>query len=255
MKKLILLIVLIMTIGIYSQTMMQLWKGGIKIDSIAITNDLKLTFTAPTSAFTCGTSTVDYSGMTYHTVQMGTQCWLKENLNVGTMIDSMSDQSNNGIIEKYCYNNNPTNCTIYGGFYQWAEAVQYQNGATNTTSPNPPFTGNVQGICPTGWHIPTNAEFTTLSTTVGGDGNALKAIGEGTGAGAGTNTSGFSGLLAGYRLDNKYFFSLGNYTYFWSSTEYSATITGYMILSYNVSNIYFSNANKDNGFIIRCVKD
>jgi hypothetical protein len=68
MKKLTLLLVLTMTIGIYSQTMMQIWKGGIKIDSIAVTNDLKLTYTVPTSAYACGTATVDYSGITYHTV-------------------------------------------------------------------------------------------------------------------------------------------------------------------------------------------
>ena len=54
------------------------------------------------------------------------------------------------------------NCTTYGGLYQWAEAVQYKNGATNATSPSPAFSGNVQGICPTGWHIPTSAEFTNI---------------------------------------------------------------------------------------------
>lgn len=72
---------------------------------------------------------------------------------------------------------------IYG-----AETVQYQNGATDTTLPNLAFIKNVQGICPTGWHIPSQTEFQTLSTTtVDSNGNAVKAVGQGTG----TNTSGF----------------------------------------------------------------
>jgi uncharacterized protein (TIGR02145 family) len=142
-----------------------------------------------------GIPTVDYAGKTYNTVAIGDQCWLKENLDVGNMIDSLQNQSDNSTIEKYCYRNNPANCTTYGGLYQWAEAVQYKNGATNTTSPSPAFTGNIQGICPTGWHIPTYAEFQTLATTVNNDGNTLKAIGQ---DGTSTNTSGFSALFAGY---------------------------------------------------------
>jgi len=254
MKKITLLIILIFTIGIYSQTMMRLWKGGVKIDSIAVTNDLKLTFTVPTSSFTCGTSTVDYSGKTYHTVQIGTQCWLRENLDVGTRINGSLEQTNNSIIEKYCYNDNTAYCDTNGGLYQWAEAVQYQNGATNTTSPNPAFTGNVQGICPAGWHIPTNAEDSTLTTAVNNSGNSLKAVGQGTGSGAGTNTSGFSALFAGDRTYNGYFDILGYWTFFWSSTN--ATGASLMSLDYSDSSINLGNGgNKVSGFSIRCVKD
>lgn len=61
---------------------------------------------------------------------------MKENLNVGTMIQSSSDQSNNSIIEKYCYNNDTANCSMYGGFYQWDEAMQYV------------ATAGARGICP-----------------------------------------------------------------------------------------------------------
>ena len=171
---------------------------------------------------TCpGIETVTYAGQTYHTVQIGSQCWLREDLNVGTMIDSTKDQTNNGIVEKYRYNDNLNNCATYGGLYQWAEAVQYQNGATNTTPANPALTGNIQGICPSGWHIPTQAEFQTLITTVNNNGNALKAVGQGgaQNGGAGTNTSGFSVLLAGYRNGNSGFYYLSYYTLYWSSTE------------------------------------
>ena len=65
-----------------------------------------------------GIPTVDYGGKTYNTVKIGSQCWLKENLDVGTMILSSQNPSNNGVIEKYCYNDLLSNCTIYGGIYQ-----------------------------------------------------------------------------------------------------------------------------------------
>src|ERR1017187_5362842 len=170
-----------------------------------------------------GLATVVYAGKTYNTVAIGGQCWLKENLNVGTRINGSVNQTNNGIIEKYCYNDDTANCKTYGGLYKWAEAVQYKNGATNTTSPNPAFTGNVQGICPSGWHIPTYAEFTTLSNAVGGDANKLKREDQGAGLGIGTNTSGFSEILSGYRKYDSTFHDLGNNPGFWSTSEFSAT--------------------------------
>jgi uncharacterized protein (TIGR02145 family) len=171
------------------------------------------------------------------------------------MIDSMSNQSNNSIIEKYCYRNDPANCTIYGGFYQWAEAVQYKNGATNTTSPNPAFTGNVQGICPSGWHIPTYAEFTTLSNAVGGDANKLKREDQGAGLGIGTNTSGFSALLSGYRKYDSTFHDLGNNPGFWSTSEFSATTADDMGLYFSDSYIRDYKDIKADGFGVRCIKN
>jgi uncharacterized protein (TIGR02145 family) len=205
--------------------------------------------------FCPGTPTVTYSGKTYNTVLIGNQCWLKENLDVGTRINGNVDQSNNSTIEKYCYNDDPANCTSYGGLYQWAEVVQYKNGASNTASLSTAFTGNVQGICPTGWHIPTNAEFQACSTAVQGDGNVLKGADQGTGSGAGTNASGFSTILVGYRNIDGSFSSLGRYAYFWSSIENTATYANFMYLSYNDSTIGFSNFNKSLGYSVRCLLD
>jgi len=191
-----------------------------------------------------GLPIVTYAGKVYNTVQIGSQCWLKENLDVGTIIQGSDTSKDNGTIEKYCYNNEPTNCNTYGGLYQWNEAMQY------TTAEG------AQGICPSGWHIPTYAEFQTLYTAVSGDGNALKAIGQGTGDGAGTNTSGFSALLAGYRDINGYFFDLSYLAYFWSSTEHNSTSADNMYLYYYGSNIYLSYYDvKELGFSVRCVKD
>jgi uncharacterized protein (TIGR02145 family) len=201
-----------------------------------------------------GLATVVYAGKTYNTVLIGGQCWLKENLNVGTRINGSVNQTNNGIIEKYCYNDDTANCTTYGGLYQWAEAIQYQNGATNTTLTTPPFTGNTQGICPVGWHIPTNAEITTLSNTVGGSSNALKAILQGTGGGAGTNTSGFSALLGGVK-GNSGFVTKGNYTFYWSSTENAAGTSDGLQLDGSDNSIVFGTPSKPYALSVRCLND
>ena len=118
-------------------------------------------------------------------------------------------------------------------------------------------TEKAKGICPTGWHIPTKAEFETLATAVSNDGNALKAVGQGTGNGAGTDSSGFSALLAGGRDGNGTFYGLGNDNKFWSSTEDYATAPSayYMLLWTNGSGIYMINLYKYYSFSIRCLKD
>lgn len=189
------------------------------------------------------TPTVTYAGKTNNTILIGRQCWLKENLNVGDMIFIGESQFNDGIIEKYCYNNHPENCNTYGGLYMWDEAMNY------TTIEK------ARGICPPGWHIPSYSELQTLGTNVGNDGNALKAIGEGTGAEVGTNTSGFSALLAGYTNPDGIFGYINISAYFWSSTKYDAVNAYYNNLFYNGSRIYYSYSNKEHGFSIRCIKD
>ncbi len=189
-------------------------------------------------------ATVAYAGKTYNTVQIGSQCWLKENLDVGTMVYNLQEQTNNSVIEKFCYQDSIENCTLYGGLYQWNEAMQYSS------------TAGAQGICPTGWHIPTYAEFDTLANAVGHDGNSLKAIGQGTGDGAGTNTSGFSALLAGYRFD-RFFGDLGRSEFFWGSTPYpqdsiSATT---LHLYYIDAPTFLDYYEKTCGLSVRCIRD
>jgi uncharacterized protein (TIGR02145 family) len=201
-----------------------------------------------------GLATVVYAGKTYNTVAIGGQCWLKENLDIGTRINGSVNQTNNSVIEKYCYNDSPDSCTKYGGLYQWAEVVQYQNGATNTTLTTPPLTGNIQGICPVGWHVPTLAEFQTLGTTESNNGNALKAIGQGTGSGVGTNASGFSALLGGSRGGSA-FSSIGLYTLGWTSTEIAAGTSYDWQLDGSDNKIYFFNPPKQYAFSVRCLND
>jgi uncharacterized protein (TIGR02145 family) len=207
------------------------------IDSTRVIN---LTNSDSLVIFICGASKVNYGGKYYNTVLIGNQCWMKKNLDVGTMIQGNTNQSNNGVIEKYCYNNDTANCNIYGGFYQWDEMMQYVT------------TEGAQGICPDGWHIPTLAEFQTLSSTVGGNSNALKAIGQG----GGTNTSGFSALIAGFRnYTGGNFTALGSHGRFWSSSEFDTANAYDLILLSNDGSINLHSNYKDYGFSVRCIKD
>ena len=201
-----------------------------------------------------GRPTVTYEGQVYNTVQIGTQCWFKENLNIGTRINGALEQSNNGTIEKYCYNDLESNCNIYGGLYQWSEMMQYVTPAGG------------QEICPTGWHIPTDAEWTIVTTSLGGEGVAggkMKSTGTieaGTGwwyspnTGA-TNESGFSGVPAGYRGYAGGFFVNGYDAGWWSSSEFSTSVAWYRFLYYNGSNVDRSGADRHNGFSVRCLAD
>ncbi len=234
-----------------------------------------------------GTNTSRYSSFTdardgkvYKTVLIGTQWWMAENLNYstsGTFITETKEQDNNDSIEKYCYLNNPANCVTYGGLYQWAEAVQYINGASNrasnTASWNPAPSSNVQGVCPTGWHIPTDAEWCTMENTVeaGTDagcnttgwrgtntGGNLKETGTthwtspNTGA---SNTNGFTALPGGYRDTDGSFSYVGSYGYWWSASEAIAIAGWYRGLDYTEARVDRYNFYKAFGFSVRCVKD
>ncbi|MCX6272815.1 MAG: hypothetical protein NTU44_16680, partial [Bacteroidetes bacterium] len=207
-------------------------------------------FSYPSSAnVTCGNDFIDFrDNQVYATVQIGTQCWMKKNLNVGTMIPGANSQANNSIIEKYCYYSEPDNCTVYGGLYQWDEMMQYAT------------TEGVQGICPSGWHIPTDAEWNILTQYLGGmegAGGKMKETGTthwllpNTWA---TNESGFTALGAGYRNYYSIFGRLKFDAFFWSSSEGSASfrITRYVGTDYG--SISSPSYDKTLGFSVRCVK-
>jgi uncharacterized protein (TIGR02145 family) len=190
------------------------------------------------------TPTVIYSGKTYNTVQIGNQCWLKENLDVGTRINGSQNQTNNGSIEKYCYSDDQKKCNSYGGLYQWDEAMKYST------------VEGAQGICPGGWHIPTAAEFDTLIAAVLNNGNTLKAVGQGIGNGSGTNMSGFSALLSGFRDYYGTFNFLGVDAIFWASSIYGvAPSITHIALSSEFKDIYTGGGPKQEGFSVRCLKN
>lgn len=181
----------------------------------------------------------------YHTVEIGTQCWLKENLDVGTKIPGTQNSANNGIMEKYCYNDNTLNCNTYGALYQWDEAVQYNSNS------------QVKGLCPDGWHVPTKGEFNILKSAINADGNSLKRQDQGVGNGAGTNTSGFTALLGGGKNSVGEYYAMNSRTFFWSSTANNNEIgeAWYLKLDYAGPNIPLSATKKKIGFHIRCLKN
>ena len=116
-----------------------------------------------TPVFNCGQLLTDpRDGKTYPTVLLGTQCWMQKNLDYGTMTSAVNHQKDNCVPEKYCYNDDAANCAAGGGLYQWDELMQYQD------------TPGVQGGCPPGWHVPTQAEWLTLFNFYQGQGIAGK---------------------------------------------------------------------------------
>jgi len=197
--------------------------------------------------FGCGTKdqVEDQDGNSFSTIKIGSQVWMAENLNVehyrnGDTIPQVQDKDKWTYLESgaWCYyNNDPENGKKYGKLYNWYAV-------------NDP-----RGLAPEGWHIPTLAEFETLKNTVGDDGRTLKAIGQGADFGAGTNTSGFSALLAGYRISNGRFLKLGRCPYFWSSTEYSSANAAYLFLTYAGLGIGLDDDSKRTGHSVRCLKD
>ena len=209
-----------------------------------------------------GTPTVEYEGQVYNTIQIFSQCWLKENLNVGTMIPGSQKMTDNDIMEKYCYYNEPDSCAKYGGLYQWNEMMQYtmQQGA--------------QGICPPGWHIPTDEEWKVLEGVVDsqygiGDqewdivwdyrgydaGTNLKTTGGWYGGSNGTDLFGFSGLPVGSRDGSGHFGLIGYYGGWWTSMD--ATYNGAWDrgLDYLSPEIRRYNSSKEDGFSVRCLSD
>ena len=198
----------------------------------------------------------DIDGNVYHTVTIGTQVWMVENLkttkyNDGTAIPLVTDGQTwaNLTAPGYCWYENDAASykTTYGALYNW-------------------YAVNTGKLCPTGWHVPTDAEWTTLTDYLGGEtvaGGKMKSIGKieaGTGlwyspnTGA-TNESGFTAVPGGYRLDSGTFYDFGFYGYWWSSSAINTGSAWYWFMYYYDSNVYRSNSYKSSGFSVRCLRD
>ncbi len=185
------------------------------------------------------------------TIQIGTQKWMNKNLEVafyrnGDSIPEVTDANAWAALTTgaWCYyNNDPANGAIYGKLYNWYAV----------TDP--------RGLAPAGWHIPTDAEWTTLTTTLGGEnvaGCKMKTPGTAnwttpnTGA---TNRSGFTGLPGGFCTSSGEFLSVGNVGFWWSATEHNNTHAWYRSLFSNDINIVRNIGNKEIGWSVRCVRD
>lgn len=193
----------------------------------------------------------DIDGNAYNTVTIGTQIWMKENLKTtrfrdGTAIPNITDNTEwtNQTTGAYCwYNNDTANKTTYGALYNWYTVVDSRK------------------LCPTGWHVPKVAEWTRLTTYLGGEivaGGKLKAItlwnSPNTDA---DNSSGFTALPGGFRgYSPGYYDYISNNGYWWSaSADYATTAWGY-ILNNNGSRVRLSNLyGKNLGYSVRCIRD
>ena len=209
---------------------------------------------------TCGDRFTDIrNGQVYNTVLIGEQCWMAENLNIGEMINGTEEMTDNGIIEKYCYDDNTSNCDTYGGLYQWDEMIQY-------TSNNPR-----QGICPKGWQLPTDSKWKVLEGTVDsqygvGDpewdddglrgydaGFNLKAKHSWSDHGNGSDLYGFTALPGGFRGDNSSFLRISFNALFWTSSGYNNNKAMNRYL-FNNKKIVRDDWEKENGLSLRCLK-
>ncbi|MDK2899363.1 MAG: hypothetical protein PWQ10_550, partial [Patescibacteria group bacterium] len=177
-------------------------------------------------------------------VVVGNQTWAKKNLNVGTKIAGTSNQTNNSILEKYCYNDDEANCTTYGALYQWDEAMQYTN------------TEGAKGICPTGSHIPSDNDWKTLEMQLGmTQAQADATDWRGTDQGTQMKINGTSGLnvpLAGTRYTDGSFNDLLYSPSLWSSSE-SSTNIWIRVLYSNFATVGRYTDTKVNGVSVRCL--
>jgi uncharacterized protein (TIGR02145 family) len=214
---------------------------GIKTITYSYTNAALCTATKsisilnlPSSIFTCGNNLTDIrDNKVYQTVQIGSQCWMAEDLNYGTEIPVTQDQRDNCIPEKYSLH--PSPLTTHS-FYQWDEVMQYDNTPAD------------QGFCPPAWHIPTENDWNTLFGTFinnGFAGSPLKYSGY----------SGFNALLSGARHIDKSWDYQGFATFFWSSTSYGGIKAWAHGMNDADPSVSIYPASHANAFSVRCIKD
>ncbi len=187
--------------------------------------------------FTCGNSFTDIrDGKSYPTVQIGTQCWMAANLNRGTQITSAQVQFDNCVDEKYCFGNDAAKCSKYGGLYQWDEMMRYDDVPEG------------QGLCPPGWHIPTDNDWTVLCNFYNGYGFAGKPLQD-------TIIAGFRALPGGIFYLNSSWSFADFAVLFWTSSSWGS----YKALSHGMNTINFSvslyPSSRANAFPVRCLRD
>ncbi len=171
---------------------------------------------------------------------IGSQRWMAENLNyAGATGDTGS-----------CYNDSPDSCAKYGRLYTWSQLMKGQ--LSSAASPS-----GIQGLCPTGWHIPSDAEWDTLMNAVGGvsdAGTMLKSTGGWYNAGNGTDSYGFRALPGGYVYGGSSN-DIGNYGNWWSATEYTTLNAWYRDMYYGGNRVNSYDASKAYRYSARCLED
>ncbi|MBN1819950.1 MAG: hypothetical protein JXR31_05060 [Prolixibacteraceae bacterium] len=198
--------------------------GNTKMDTIILTDRL-----------------TDVSGNVYATVRIGTQTWMKENLRVTCAPDSSE-------IDGYSYRNDTSFVRTYGRLYDWNVAM---NGSVEERA---------QGICPDGWHIPSDEEYMVLEMYLGMTEEEAQMINKWRGTDVGTKlkeggSTGFDAMLSGRRLPSGGYSLIGQVEYLWTSTEYG-NYAWRRCLDINANDVgRWNTFTKNYGFSVRCIKD
>jgi uncharacterized protein (TIGR02145 family) len=225
----------------------------------------------PTSENCCGTGKYmtatqfcdKRDNKVYKWVEIGEQIWMAENLNYIASGSKCVGDGNSSTLADYS-----ERCDIYGRLYNWATAMgiseSYNSSVYGTSCGSncyDPADIPHQGICPNGWHIPTDAEWTTLTNNTGGSsvgsitGNNLKATsGWGGISYNGTDIYGFAALPGGYGSGNNSSY-VGRYGYWQSATEASAGSTYFRSIYDDYAYVNRSNSNKTSLYSIRCIQN
>ncbi|SHG45674.1 major paralogous domain-containing protein [Fibrobacter sp. UWH9] len=215
-----------------------------------------------------GTLTDSRDNQVYKTVTIGTQTWMAENLNYAYTGVKYNYSSYTSDSTSWCYENKASNCDKYGRLYTWSavmdSAAQFSvNAGTRcgygkTCTPNSPH----RGICPEGWHVPTDEEYSTLYTYIGGSDTAGSLLKSTSGwndyngkSGNGTDKYGFSVLPAGDRRSNGDVSGEGYGAFLWSASENGRDVAWYLYFYYSGDYAYQIYNGKDYGQSLRCLKD
>ena len=186
----------------------------------------------------------DQDGNRYKTVQIGTQCWMAENIKTGTLVNSTSktrahsNHNNDENIEVYGFNNSPDSLALYGGLYDWDEMMGY------------PDEGGTQTICPDGWHVPTRDEWETLNDSFVDNDAGRQLMPD--------STSGFNAYYSGDRHSYGEFVSFGSSGFFWTSSDYryAGANQGYYYEIVSCSDyLQHGRFSKKTGLSVRCLRD
>ena len=232
------------------------YKDGQNLNFAIPESSLKLLLTRMTSSTLSitklynkfGSFTDNRDGETYKTVKIGTQVWMAENLKTKKYNDGSSIPLVSGFgtawtlfTPAYCwYQNDPVYKNTYGALYNW-------------------YTVKTGKLCPMGWHVPSDAEWTILTNYLGGDSVAGDKLKSTTGWNNFninvTNESGFTALPGGSRGDNGTFNYIGSDGTWWSSTEDDTNYVRFRLILYDLRSVANYSTSKQYGFSVRCVRD
>jgi len=233
---------------------------SVKVEVISLSKNIEIPF------YNC----TDPDKRNYAIIKIGTQVWMAENL---AYLPAVSSPTTGSTTIPYYYVSGylgtnvaaakqHDNYTTYGVFYNWPAAM----AVAESSSTNP---SKVQGVCPEGWHLPSDDEWKQLEMALGMtqaqadttgwrgtyEGNQMKSTSGWLYNGNGTNTSGFSALPVGYRVSNGNFHYFGHRGYWWSSSETISIRAWSRYLYYYYSNVYRADNPKECGLSVRCVRD